>query len=338
MTFESLFACPEALPLLLVGPAAWVALRAIDGWRVRRLARVVGPRVETLARDFSPGRRQTRRWLTVGALLLASVAALQPMWGEASSSVEQRGVDILICLDVSRSMLARDLAPDRLRRARAEIRGLAERARGDRIGLVAFAGEARLVAPLTQDLGSLVEILELVDPLTIEKGGTDLGSALEIALAGLRGASGDHETVLLLTDGEDLGGRGLEVARRCRERGITVHAVGFGSALGAKIPIDRGGREGYLRDRLGKEVISALDPTSLRLIAETTGGAYVSGSRVDPLVELYERRILPMARKAFEFSGRCSSPSSSASWNSRCRRGASDEGAGGLFPPGPRWR
>ena len=96
MTFESLFACPEALPLLLVGPAAWVALRAIDGWRVRRLARVVGPRVETLARDFSPGRRQTRRWLTVGALLLASVAALQPMWGEASSSVEQRGVDILL--------------------------------------------------------------------------------------------------------------------------------------------------------------------------------------------------------------------------------------------------
>ena len=121
-------------------------------------------------------------------------------------------------------------------------------------------------------------------------------------VGGLRGASGDHETVLLLTDGEDLGGRGLEVARRCRERGITVHAVGFGSALGAKIPIDRGGREGYLRDRLGKEVISALDPTSLRLIAETTGGAYVSGSRVDPLVELYERRILPMARKAFETS------------------------------------
>lgn len=304
MNLEAIFARPEALPVLLIAPVIWGALRVLDELRARKLRRAVGPRASVLLADACPGRRQTRRWLTVGAVLAISIAVLQPSWGRASASVEQRGVDILVCLDVSRSMLARDLAPDRLRRAHAEIRALAERARGDRIGLVAFAGEARLVAPLTQDMSSIDALLDLVDTLAVDKGGTDIGAALDVALGALRGASGDHEVVLLLSDGEDLEGRGLARARECRDRGITVHCVGFGSALGAKIPIAEGGGESFLRDRRGKEVVSALDPASLRRIAEATRGSYVNAARVEPLVDLYERRVLPMARKAFEANSR----------------------------------
>jgi Ca-activated chloride channel family protein len=213
--------------------------------------------------------------------------------------VEQRGVDILVCLDVSQSMLARDLPPSRLARARHEISALAERAAGDRLGLVVFAGEARLAVPLTRDRESFRELVGLADPLAVERGGTDLGAALGTALEALRGQTGEHEVVLLLTDGEDHEGRGLRVARTCRDRNVTVHAVGFGSELGAKIPIAGEGGEEFLRDRSGADVVTRMNATTLRRIAEATGGEYVD-VHARTLPELYEQRILPMARKLFE--------------------------------------
>ncbi|MHC4732801.1 MAG: VWA domain-containing protein [Planctomycetota bacterium] len=293
---------PEALPILLLAPLVGLSLWALDRGRARRLARAVGPRAPALAADLSRGRRRLQRALFATALLLALLAMLQPVWGDATREVEQRGVDILLCLDVSRSMLARDLAPSRLVRARREISALAERASGDRLGLVVFAGQARLAVPLTRDRDSFLELVELADPLSVERGGSDLGAALETALDALQGQTGEHEAVLLLTDGEDLEARGLRAAQTCRERSVAVHCVGFGSALGAKIPVpSREGGETFLRDRSGVDVVSTMDATTLRRIAEATGGDFVDGhARPRPLRELYERRILPMARKAFE--------------------------------------
>jgi Ca-activated chloride channel family protein len=292
---------PDALPLLLLAPALVLLLWALDRARARRLARVVGPRAPALAADLGGSRRRLRRALFAAALLLALLAMLQPVWGETTRDVERRGVDILVCLDVSQSMLARDLAPSRLARARREISALAERAAGDRLGLVVFAGEARLAVPLTRDRESFRELVELADPLSVERGGTDLGAALVTALEALQGQSGEHEVVLLLTDGEDLEGRGRRAARTCRDKNVTVHGIGFGSALGAKIPIAGAGGEAFLRDRAGTDVVSKMDAATLRRIAEATGGDFVDAhARPNALPELYEQRILPMARKAFE--------------------------------------
>ena len=284
----------EALPLLIVAPLAGLLLWALDRRRTQRLARIAGPRVSTLATGAGTGRRRTL--LFSAALLLALVAVLQPAWGAATRTVEQRGVDIVVCLDVSRSMLAEDLQPNRLARAQSELGELAERAQGDRLGLVVFAGEARHVVPLTRDGRSFVELANAAGPLSVERGGSDLGAALRGALDALEGRSGEHEVILLLTDGEDHERRALTVAQTCKERGITVHCVGFGTALGGKIPDDGA----FLRDRAGREVVSTLDPTTLRRIAEATGGDYVDAAGPRPLVEIYERRILPMAREAFE--------------------------------------
>ena len=275
---------PDALPLLLLAPLAAFGLWALDRARARRLALAVGPRA--LA-DLSAGRRRLRRALFVTAFLLALLAMLEPAWG-AASGFDQRGIDIVVCLDVSRSMLARDVAPSRLARARLEIRALAGRAAGDRLGLVVFAGDARLAVPLTRDLDSLAELVGLADPLSVERGGSDLGAALTTALGALAGRTG---VVLLLTDGEDLEGRGLRAAQTCRERGIAVHCVGFGSARGAKIPIEGA----FLKDRSGAEVVSAMDPARLRRIAAATGGDFVD---TPSLVELYEERVLPLARES----------------------------------------
>jgi Ca-activated chloride channel family protein len=300
MSPQELFALPGALPILLLGPAVWLIWLLLDRARTRRLHELVGPRTKVLARELDRGERTWRRRLSSAGLLAASVAVLQPLGREDVARIEQRGVDLLVCLDVSRSMLARDLRPSRLESARREIAALAERARGDRLGLVLFAGEARLVVPLTADVGSFSEMVSLASPTSVVRGGTDLGLALEAALEALVGESGEHEVILLLTDGEDHEGKGLRAAEACRDRGITVHCVGFGSMLGAKIPIETARGESFLRDAAGQEIVSALDPASLRAMAEATGGTYLDATtRPLPLVDLYEKRILPMARKAF---------------------------------------
>ena len=298
------FLRPEAWPVLLLVPAAGFLLWRLDLRRLRRALLVFGARAPRLASGPTAGRLRLRLALSVGALLLAALAVLEPAWGEGSRTAEQRGVDILVCLDVSRSMLARDIAPSRLGAAQREIRALAETVTGDRLGLVVFAGDARLMAPLTQDRDTFAALVDLADPEAVGVGGTDLGAALTAALEALAGATGDHEVVLLLTDGEDLEGRGARVAQTCREAGITVHCIGFGSPRGAKITLGGEGGESFLRDGTGRDVVSAMDPASLRRIAEVTGGTFVeAGGAGRPLVDLHEDRILPMARKALETEG-----------------------------------
>ncbi|MHC4471636.1 MAG: VWA domain-containing protein [Planctomycetota bacterium] len=300
MSLGGHLAWPGALPILLLVPVVFLLLLALDHARARRARRAFGPRAPVLAAELSQGRRRTKRALFVAALLLALFAVLQPSWGEGAAG-EPRGVDIVVCLDVSRSMLARDLEPSRLVRARREIRALAERAAGDRLGLVVFAGEARLAVPLTRDLRSFAELSDLAGPLSVPRGGTDLGAALRTALTTLEGRSGEPGVVLLLTDGDDSGGRGAIAAEASRERDTIVHCVGFGSSLGAKIPVEAGRGEEFLRDRAGREVVSALDAASLEKIAEVTGGEFVdTGAGPGQLVALYERSILPMARELTE--------------------------------------
>jgi Ca-activated chloride channel family protein len=302
---SDLFAWPGALTALLLVPLVWLGLTALDRARARRLARVAGPRAQLLVRELSVAQRRLRRGLTTAGLLLACVAAMQPRWGLESRTAELRGVDILVCLDVSRSMLAQDLRPNRLQRAQREIRSLAQHVRGDQIGLVAFAGEAQLIAPLTRDMDSLGDLVDLTSPVSVQLGGTDLGAALEAALAALEGQDGDHETVVLITDGEDLGQRGLAVAQICAELNITVHCMGIGSRLGSKIPLRNEGGEAFLRTRSGEEVVSAMNAPGLRRIAEITGGGFVDASTSpQPLIDLYEDQILPMARKSFESAQR----------------------------------
>lgn len=301
MSFADLFAAPEAALLLLLVPALWFLLHYMDRARGERLASAIGSSSDRLISDFAIEQRRARRRLMNLGFILAVFAVMQPLWGVDFRKYEQRGVDILICLDVSRSMLARDLPPNRLGAAHAQIRELSEQVSGDRLGLVAFAGEAKLTVPLTKDMGSFAELVEATDELSVERGGTDLGAALEAALAGLEGATGDHEAILLISDGEDLEQRGLRVAELCRQRNITIHCLGLGSALGSKITLQEQGRETFLRSASGDEVVSALDASGLKRIAERTGGVYLNASSRDQaLIDLYRQRILPMARKSFE--------------------------------------
>jgi Ca-activated chloride channel homolog len=157
-----------------------------------------------------------------------------------------------------------------------------------------------LFAPLTQDLDALAQLVDLASPLSVRRGGTDIGAALEQALTVLSSGTGEHEVVVLVSDGEDLSQRAMAAAERCRAQHITVHCVGLGSSAGAKIPLPSGSGQGeaFLRAGDGSDVVSALDATSLRRIAGATGGVYLDAqARARPLVTIYEQHILPMARK-----------------------------------------
>lgn len=305
MSMSDLFVLPAAWPLLAVVPVFAAFLYWRNHGRSRRVEHLLGPRFKTLAPDVSHFKIRIGTHLFVGALLFGILAMMQPVWGEGLRHVRQRGVDIMVCLDVSRSMLAHDPAPGRLTSAQKELRALAEQAQGDRLGLIVFAGNARLSVPLTQDTDSFAYLAGQASPLSVERGGTDLGAAIDTALSALEGVNGEHEVVLLITDGEDLEGKGLLAAERCKEKNVIVHCVGYGSTQGSKIVVEKNGGEAFLTDSLGMEVVSSLDRDGLTRIAETTGGVFVEAtSRPMCLLDLYRSRILPMNRKAFDEENR----------------------------------
>lgn len=286
----------DAWPLLLAAPILGLLLVFARRRHAAETRRALGPRAEALISGPRP--RRTAPWIFAAAVFMAGLAVLQPVWGPATVAVESKGVDLVVCLDVSRSMLARDVHPSRLVRARDEIRALTERAGGNRIGLVLFAGDARLAVPLTRDMTSLSTLVGLANPLSVNRGGTNLGAALTTALAALQGATGEHEAIFLLSDGEDLEGAGFTAAQTAAESNIVVHCIGFGSPKGGKIPVrDSRGTESFLRDRQGAEVISTMDATGLKRIATATGGRFLDAhSHSNALLELYESRVVPMAR------------------------------------------
>jgi Ca-activated chloride channel family protein len=239
--------------------------------RARRGAALVGGR-----HVRSPGALRTgvRSTLVAVGTLAAGLALADPRRGPPVAERRLRAYDVVVCLDVSRSMLAADVAPTRLARARAEIETLVREAPGDRYALVVFAGEARVVAPPTRDGAALLELMASTGPDLPLLGGTDLGAALRRAGELLERVPADSagRSVLLVTDGEDHGGAGGVAARELAGAGVVVSVLGLGSPRGAKIPLDGGAR--FLRDADGVEVVSRLDASGLAALAEAGGGAF----------------------------------------------------------------
>jgi Ca-activated chloride channel family protein len=241
--------------------------------------------------------------LRVTVLLgLGLVCWMDPRLGEEQVAVERRGLDLIFCLDTSRSMLARDLEPSRLERAMRDIRAVLPRLEGgDRVALVVFAGQARLWIPLTHDMDSFEGLLGEVDTDVVKVGGTDLAAALRKALETADVDNSKTTAVVLLTDGEDLAGAGRQAATELADAGIVVHAVGYGSSMGSKITVAEKSGESFLVDKQGDEVVSRMDPESLRAVAAATGGEFVrADSMALPLVELHDKRLLPMQKRSYD--------------------------------------
>ncbi len=233
------------------------------------------PLLARLLQSVDPRRRRWKRLLLATGLVALAVALARPQWGRKEIELERTGVDLVIALDVSRSMLAADAGQtNRLTTASGAIRQLLDSLGGDRVALVVFAGEAFLASPLTRDHVAVDRALETAGPEVVSKQGSDLGAAIKRAKECFDRAAQGPRALLVVSDGEQLQGDAVGAARAAAREGIRVHTAGVGSLLGARVP-RRGGELGaFTRNAMGREVVTWRDEQRLQQIAEAGGGLY----------------------------------------------------------------
>lgn len=230
--------------------------------------------VEGRARAMRP----IKALLAAMAVACLAVACARPQWGQAEEQLTRRGVDVFVLLDTSRSMLAEDIRPSRLTRAKIALSSLVDRLGGDRVALIAFAGDARIACPLTTDHAAVKMFLDLLEADVLQVPGTAIGDALNLVVQSVPEDSGRSLAVVLITDGEDHEGGIEEAIEALKGRRAVVHAVAIGSEQGAPVPIVQDGRPGFLRDDEGQPVMSKLGIEALRQVTEGTGGVLAKAS------------------------------------------------------------
>jgi Ca-activated chloride channel family protein len=273
------FAQPYFLAAMLGALLFGVLGVALAFRRTKRLSRAVPQRLaDVLAPGVSVALPVLRNTATTLALIFFSIALAQPQCGEKAEVARRRGIDVVVALDASKSMYARDVSPSRIERARLELSTLLDTLKGDRVAIVAFAGDAFVQCPLTSDYAAAKMFLRAVNPDEMPQGGTNIGAALLLSRQVFdnadRGAK--DRVVVLLSDGEDLDGQISEGVDALKEIGARVISVGLGSDQGEPIPIlnKDGSVVGYRKDEDGKTVITRLDRAGLTRIATATGGEF----------------------------------------------------------------
>lgn len=266
-------------------------------WRgaKRRKARLARFGEDSLVRQLRPSEnRSARRWkvaLSLVAVGLVALALARPQFGTRVETVQRQGQDVVVALDLSNSMYAEDLSPNRLMRAKVEVGRLIQRLAGDRLGLVAFAGDAFVQSPLTTDYAAAMMFLNAMEPQLMPTPGTDLARAIQVAIEALQETPPENRIIVIVTDGEDHEGGVAEVIGAAAAAGVTIHTVGVGSAEGVPLPQvnPNGERQGFRRDDNGNVITTHLNETALQDIALQTGGEYYrvapGGSGLGALVE-----------------------------------------------------
>ena len=297
------FANPWVLVLLWLVPAMGFWWFAMNRRRERALAAFMSLEMQKKLRPpHSPARFAWQAGLICAGAFCLLLAASRPQWGSREELVYRRGRDVAIVLDVSRSMLANDVYPNRLERAKVDIVDLVKELRGDRAALIAFRFKAVLLCPLTTDYAYLRQTLESVDTDSAPRGETDIADGIAKALDAFDAREGSHKAIVLISDGEDLTGRAEALAKQAGERRIPIFAVGYGSPRGSKIPeLDKS--QGYLKYQ-GGEVLSKLSNETLDAIARASGGAYVpvgtASTASTTLGALYRNRLRQIAAQDLE--------------------------------------
>ena len=265
--------------------------------RQKLLAQFIEARLlSQLTVGISPTRQKIRFGCLVLAVALLVVALARPQHGFDLQEVEQRGLDIVVAVDTSKSMLATDIAPNRLARAKLAALELMQKAGTDRMGLVAFAGDAFLECPLTIDNTAFQQCVQALDVNTIPQGGTALAAAINTALTAFKEDS-HHKVLVLLTDGEDNDTGALEAAQNAAKAGLKIFTIGIGTAAGDLLRVtDANGNSDYVRDEQGNVVKSHLNEALLQQIAGATGGFYLPLRGANTMDTLYERGLAPLPK------------------------------------------
>ncbi len=264
-------------------------------------------------------RQRLKAILLILGLLFCFFALMRPQWGFKWQKIKRKGLDIIIALDTSKSMLANDVLPNRLERAKLAISDWTRNFKGDRIGLIAFAGSAFLECPLTIDYGGFLLSLENIDVATIPRGGTSISSAIKEAMRDYpavgraqmgsgtssdisSSVAGKYKALIIITDGEDHEGGSLRLAEEAKKAGIIIYCIGIGTREGELVFVEQEpGRKEFLKDSEGNAVKSRLNEDILQKIALASGGAYIRSTNTDFGLELlYKENLSKMEKRELE--------------------------------------
>jgi Ca-activated chloride channel family protein len=301
------FGQPEFLYGLLLLPVIFLIWQWSAARRRAAIARLGDPAlVRRLSASVNWEGRRWQAFLWFLALFFLIIALARPQWGSEVQVVEQRGIEIMIALDISQSMMAEDIKPNRLSRAKLTIVDLMKRLEGNEMGLVLFAGDSFIQFPLTFDFATARSFLDNARPGIISRPGTAIGDAIETAMKGFNEQLASQKVIVIMTDGENHEPDALEWARRAAEEGIIIYTVGFGSPNGEPIPRynEQNVLIGFKKDQDGQTILSKLDEVTLQKIAFETKGQYfrstASGREIDALIAEVKKLETTQLESRFE--------------------------------------
>lgn len=285
------FAHPDFLYLLLLLPV-FVLFFIINEIRKKKALKRLGDSnlINGLVPEMSRIRPVIKFILQLTAFLSGVIMIARPQFGSKIEDIKKQGVEVIIALDVSNSMLAEDIQPDRLTRAKQAISRLVDDLENDKIGLIVFAGDAYIQIPITTDYISAKMFLSAISPNMVPKQGTAIGAAINLGVRSFSPGEGKSKAMIIITDGENHEDDPLKSAEEASSAGIVIHTVGIGSSNGVPIPMVVNGKKDYLKDHDGNIVVTKLDEDILKKIALSTNGNYVRASNSNiGLDEIYDQ-------------------------------------------------
>ncbi|MFQ5335133.1 MAG: VWA domain-containing protein [Flavobacteriales bacterium] len=291
----------EILWGLLTVPLMTLIFLLRQRW-VRKSIRKLGDKavVNKLMPERSPARSVFKFICFSLAVAFMVVAMANPQMGSKMEQVKRKGIDMMIAIDLSNSMMAEDLYPNRLERAKRAISKLIDKLHGDRIGIVVFGGQAYVQLPITMDYAAAKMFLTSINPGMIPTQGTAIGTAIEKCMDSFDFENKTNKAILILTDGENHEDDAVAAARSAADKGVVVHAIGMGSPKGSPIPLVVGGRHmGFRKDKEGQTVITKLDEETLQQIAAAGNGMFVRSTNADSGIDLILEEVGKMEKTDF---------------------------------------
>lgn len=290
---------PEYLYLLLIVPLL-VLFYLYSNYRRRKAIRKFGDPalLEQLMPDVSKYRPDVKFSLVLVAVGLFAVLLARPQFGSKLETVKRQGVEVMIALDISNSMLAQDVQPSRLAKAKRLVSQLVDKMESDKVGMIVFAGDAFTQLPITSDYISAKMFLESIDPSLISKQGTAIGTAVSLATRSFTPQEGVGRTIIVITDGENHEGGAIEAAKAAAEKGIQVNVLGVGMPDGAPIPVE--GTNDYRKDREGNVIVTRLNEQMCQEIAKAGNGIYVRVDNTNNAQKTINQEVNKMAKADVE--------------------------------------
>jgi Ca-activated chloride channel family protein len=295
------FAHPEYLYALALVPVVVLLYILMRSWQRRTLKRLGDINVmQSLYDDASPGKSVLKLILFSAAYICIVIGLANPQFGSKLEEVKRKGVDIIVALDVSNSMLCEDIRPSRLERAKQAMSRLIDKLQNDRIGIVVFAGEAYVQLPITTDYSAAKLFLPSIEPDMIPTQGTAIGAAIDLSVKSFSENKKRNKALIIITDGENHEDNAIEAAKNAADQGIIVYTIGMGSPEGAPIPVVHNGVQvDYKKDESGNTVITKLNELMLREIAANGKGDFIRATNSDDGLNIILTKINKMEKEEF---------------------------------------